>query len=396
MPADSTLSAAIAAATLGATSAFAKRCVRLLFLAAVAAALAPSAASAADYDLRATGTAQLLAGVTPTPGDPLIDRLAALPAWKTHHELMEQQWGEVRRRLDSMSGWRSHELRPGDPRERTLLYPFSGPDFLNAYTMFPDHGRYVFFSLENAGRLPDLEPLSARQFGELLEDTRAAMHDIFQRNYFITDYMTRQLTGPLLKGTVPIIAAMMALTGQQILRVEPVDLFPELTRAYAEADAVRPRKRLRGAMIEFRASDTAPAQQLYYFSLDASDKALEFYPDFLAWVGRNQPATVFLKSASYLLHDNQFSQTRAMLLNAADLIVQDDTGIPYHALVQAGWQVRLYGQYARPIRQLSYGYQPDLKTAYGGGADPGPLPFPFGYHWHNGKSTLILAVRNRS
>ena len=373
------------------------RCVRSLLLPAVLALAVPVAANAAgEFDLRATGTAQLLAGVNPAPGDPLIDRLAALPVWKAHRDLMEQQWEEVRHRLDSMAGWRSQEVRTADARDRTLLYPFSGPDFLNAYTMFPDHGRYVFFSLENAGRLPDLEPLSPRQFGELLEDMRSAMHDIFQRNYFITDYMTRQLTGPLLKGTVPVIAAMMALTGRQIVRIEPVDLFPELTRAYAEPDAVRPRKRLRGAMIEFRGPESASTQQLYYFSLDASDKALQFYPDFLAWVARNQPATVFLKSASYLLHDNQFSQTRSMLLGAADLIVQDDTGIPYHSLVQSGWQVRLFGQYARPIRQLSYGYQPDLKTAYGGAAEASPLPFPFGYHWRTGQSTLIVATRSRS
>jgi hypothetical protein len=368
----------------------------------VAAATLPIASRAdmdsrtAGYDLRATATAQLLAGMTPEAGDPVIDHLAELDVWKAHRDAMQAQWAEVRRRLDAMSAWRGQELKIGDAQKRTLLYPFSGPDFLNAWTMFPDHGRYVFFSLENAGRLPDLAALSPRQFAELLDDMRSAMQDIFQRNYFITDYMSHQLTGPLLKGSVPLIAAMMALEGERIVRVDAVDLFPQLSRAYADPSAERPRKRLKGALIQFLAPGSDVTRQLYYFSLDATDKALEFYPDFLAWVGSNRPATVFLKSASYLLHDNQFSKTRDMLLRAGDLVVQDDTGIPYHSLIQGGWQIKLFGQYEKPIHQLSYGYQPDLKTAWTTGADANPLPFPFGYHWRSGQSGVMIATKNPS
>ena len=65
-----------------------------------------------------------------------------------------------------------------------------------------------------------------------------------------------------------------------------------------------------------------------------------------------RPATTLIKSASYLLHDNQFSKTRALLLESADVVVQDDTGIPYRFLSQAPWQVKLYGQYHKPIRPM--------------------------------------------
>lgn len=345
---------------------------------------------------RLTGTARLLAGVDPAPGDPLIDRLAALDVWKQHRAQMQAQWTQVQARLQAMSQWRSQEVRLEEADARTLLYPFSGPDFLNAHSMFPSHGRYVFFSLENCGTLPDLEALSQRQFSELLESMREALRDIFERNYFITDYMSKQLNGRWVKGSVPVIAAMMALTDQHILRIEPVDLFPELTRAYTEPGAARPRKLLRGARIEFAGAGAARTQSLYYFSLDATDKALAFYPEFMHWVGQNQPATAFLKSASYLLHDNQFSQTRQMLLDSADTLVQDDTGVPYRTLRSAGWQIKLYGNYDRPIRSLSYGFQPDLMSAYTQVHTTTPLPFPFGYQWRNGKASLIVATREHS
>jgi hypothetical protein len=357
-----------------------------------APAAAPGAAHA--YDARATATAQLLAGIVPAPGDPLIDRLVATDAWKLHARIMHQDWVKVQERLAEMEKWRDHELVIRDAGQRTLLYPFSGPDFLNAVTLFPSHKQYVFFSLERPGSQPDLNGLSERQFVKLLENTRGAMRDIFQRNYFITDYMTKQLSTDVFKGTVPVITTMMALTGKRIVRIENVDLFPELSKQYAEPAANRPYKRLTGVRIEFTDAKTGQNQQLTYYSLDATDKALEYYPAFLKAVGANRPATAFLKSASYLLHDHQFKQTRDMLLSTADMVVQDDTGIPYRFFAQPSWQVKLYGSYAKPIRSLAYGNQPDLQAAYNGGRGKiAPVNFPFGYHWKTGQSGLMIATR---
>jgi hypothetical protein len=367
----------------------------LLMIAALVAAFvaSPAAGQETNFPQRATATAQLLAGIAPPPGDPVIDRFTALDAWKEQRQWMETQWSQVRSRLSAIEHWRARELPLLEGQNKTLLYPFSGPDFLNAYAMAPDHAQYIFFSLERPGTLPDLESQSGTEFKQLLQDVRGALRDIFERNYFITDYMTKQLTTPRVTGAVPVIATMMTLMNLRIVRIESIDLFPELTRAYARPGANRPRKLLRGAHIEFVNPKRGSPQHLYYFSLDATDKAIEFYPGFIGWVGRNRPATAFLKSASYLLHDNQFKKTREMLLAAADIVIQDDTGIPYRLLARSPWQVRLYGRYAKPIEALRYGYQPDLEAAYERGGEPPALPFPFGYHWKSQKSGLLVATR---
>ena len=359
---------------------------------ALAMATSPAAPTAA-YDVRATGTAQLLAGMVPTPGDPVIDQLAATEVWKAHSRKMQQDWLKVKERLGEMEKWRDHELSIRDASSRTLLYPFSGPDYLNAATLFPTHKQYVFFSLESPGKLPDVASLNDKQFVKLLEYTRLAMRDIFQRNYFITDYMNKQLGTDLFKGTVPVISIMMALNGKRIVHIDSVDMFPDLTKQYLEPGSNRPSKRLTGARIEFADAKTGVTQQLTYYSLDATDKALEYYPAFLDMIGRNKPATGFLKSASYLLHDHQFKKTRDMMLATADQLVQDDTGIPFKYLARSSWQVKLYGQYAPPIRSLAYGLQPDLRAAYESQTQPHPISFPFGYHWQNGKSGLMIATR---
>jgi hypothetical protein len=151
---------------------------------------------------------------------------------------------------------------------------------------------------------------------------------------------------------------------------------------------------MRAARIDFSSGSGGAVQHLYYFSVDATDRQLAFYPGFLDWVSGHHPATAMLKSASYLLFDPQFRKVRSMILSTADLVVQDDTGIPFRVLTESRWQVRLYGRYARPtIKGLRYGYQADLESAYKAQADLPTLPFPFGYNWKGQESGLLVARR---
>jgi hypothetical protein len=96
------------------------------------------------------------------------------------------------------------------------------------------------------------------------------------------------------------------------------------------------------------------------------------------------------------MHDPQFSKTRAMTLESADVLIQDDTGIPYRFLSQTPWQTKLYGKYHKPIKPMEYGYQKDLDAAFKSKAQVGDLPFPFGYHWRGSQSGLIFAYKEHN
>jgi hypothetical protein len=353
-----------------------------------------AAAESGDFNRRATATAQILAGMKPAASDPALDRLVKLEAFAEHQKWMTSQWAQARARISAIESWRAREVKISAGRNKTLLYPFSGPDFFNAYALFPDHPLYIFFSLERPGTLPDLESVTQTQFGKLLQGVRSAFHDIFERNYFITGYMSKQLTTPWIPGTVPIMVTMMALMDLRIIRIEPIDLYPELTNSYEAMEVKRPRRLMRGVRIDFSSViNGGSLHQLYYLSVDAADKWLELYPGFLDWVAQHRPASALLKSASYLLHDSQFEKTRTMILSSADYVIQDDTGIPYRFLQQSPWRVRLYGRYHKPIKGLRYGYQANLESAYKAKADVPDLPFPFGYHWRHKQSGLLVASR---
>lgn len=352
----------------------------------IAAASLPPAAPAvpATEDARTTSTARLLAGVPSS--HPAHAALAASAAWDAHRAALAPQWERLRReRLGVIEDWRDDVLGRELPKCRTLLYPFSGPDFLNAYLLFPRCETFVFFGLELPGDVPALEAMSAADNAALLKDVRVALGDMLQRNYFITSHMARQVHTPRLKGVTPLVLASMGLLDVRVLAVEPLAFAP------VQGVPAKPR-RMQGIRFVFTHPAVGRPQTLYYFSLDATDAALRANPDFLPFLAQFKGSYTFLKSASYLLHGNEFAGTRTTLLEVSDLLVQDDTGIPYRYLKERGYEVRLFGRYARPIRDFKYGYQKDLAAAYQtGGGNIAELPFPFGYHWQDGRSGMMVA-----
>jgi len=365
-------------------------------LLALGLALAGAGAAAAESaPLSLTTTAQLLAGIAPGGDDPAVARVMAGSAWRQHSKAAQAGDQRLRQRLAHIQAWQASHLAPVN-HGATLLYPFSGPDFINAYALFPDAERYVFFSLEPVGKVPRLEEMDADQQAALFNDLRAALNDLVALNFFITPNMKEGLDTDALHGTVPVLLAMMGLLELQVEEVSAYEPWPERNRAYADRKAAGPRPALpaTGVRIVFSNPRTARRQTLEYLSLDVSDHELRYYPEFLPAIRSHEHPTVLLKSASYLLHGEHFRKVREALLADAEAIVQDDTGVPYRMLKNAGYSIRLYGQYEHPVKLFENREQPDLAQAYAKEGDARPLPFPFGYNWRKeGKSGLILARR---
>jgi hypothetical protein len=351
---------------------------------------------AAAQPLPLTATAKLLAGVDPGGGDPTITAITASEAWQQHRKAARSGSRQLRMRLDNIHRWQATHI-PAQTQGRPLLYPFSGPDFINAYALFPAADTYVFFSLEPVGEVPGLDTLAADRQAELFGDLRSALNDLVALNFFITPNMKEHLQTDALQGTVPVLLAMMGLLDLQVDKVEPYDPWPERTQVYTSAAgkaAPHPALLEQGVRIAFTNPRTHRHQELIYLSMDVSDHALRYYPDFLPWMARFDRPCVLLKSASYLLHGEHFRKLRKDILTDASVIVQDDTGLPYKNVADGGFTITLFGQYERPVKLFEGRYQSDLDDAYAKAGNTGTLPFPFGYNWRKeGKSGLLLAVR---
>jgi len=314
----------------------------------------------------------------------------SLGAWKTHRKELAPRWAQLQRqRLSVIERWRDDVLREDLERCRTLLYPFSGPDFLNAYLWFPHCDSYVLFGLEPPGEVPAFERMSHEDTAALLEDVRASLRDILARNYFITRNMSEQLRTPRLTGVLPLVLMSIGLFDLRVAAVQPFDL-AQLPGPHPAAK-VRADRRAKGVKVTFFRPPAGKPQTLYYLALNVTDKALRANPEFLPFLKQFKPSMTFIKSASYLLHGKEFAGTRKALLEASEVVIQDDTGIPYRFLRAREFDIRLFGRYSPPIADFPYAYQNDLAAAYEEASDVPALPFSFGYHWRQGEAALILA-----
>ncbi len=351
-------------------------------------------AQAAPESDRLTEIAQLLAGIEPAAPSAALAPVTASPAWQAHRRASQAGDRQLKARLTKMNAWQAAHLKPPPGAGSALLYPFSGPDFVNAYALFPDADTYLFFSLEAPGEVPALERLDAKQLEGLFGDLRLALNDLVALNFFITPNMKENLQTSSLQGTVPVLMAMMGLLDLRVERVAPLDPWPELRTAYQGAGARHPALPLAGVQIDFLNPRSGRHQHLEYLALDVSDRELHWYPGFLGWLGSFEKPTVFLKSASYLLHGSNFRQLRRLIRDRAAMVVQDDSGVPYAQLHEAGFRVDLYGQYEQPVKLFENRYQRDLEQAFAVSGNRDSVPFPFGYNWRkDGKSGVIVARR---
>jgi hypothetical protein len=341
-----------------------------------------------------TDTARMLAGLQPDPSGPLA-AVAAKPEWQAWQKEFDSQWTQAtKERFEQMTAWRDRELAPATGTCNTLMYPFSGPDILNAIVLFPDCQRYILFGLEPVGSMPVLEQLPAERLTRLLEETRKALNDLLSRNYFITSHMMQDAAAQELRGTLPLMAVSLVRLNARLVSVREMEI--------AEDGELRPRtppvkdRRVASALeLVFERPGRQP-QTVVYFRAQAEDKALPQRPGVIPYLEHQAPFPTFLKSASYLLHTNEFTVVRNLLLKGSSLVLEDDSGIPLRYLKAPEWKVNFYGKYVKPIKDFNYGYQADMAQVYSDPKAVKPLTFSFGYHWSDGSASVLLAIRNAS
>src|SRR5579864_4061265 len=117
-----------------------------LFAVTLALSIAPARSAEAPDD-----TARFLAGLPPAPDSPLA-ALAKNPGWAQHARFFDSIFDrEDAATLSKVRAFAKEHLP--QPRD-TMLYMFSGPDFLYATLFFPAASTYVLSGLEPVGDVP--------------------------------------------------------------------------------------------------------------------------------------------------------------------------------------------------------------------------------------------------
>ena len=112
--------------------------------------LALSAAPLQSFELAtADDTARFLAGLSPSSDSPLM-ALIKDPAWPTHARYFDLIF--AREETANLSKVREFSRKFLTDKHDTMLYMFSGPDFLYATSFFPNASTYVLAGLRTGGR----------------------------------------------------------------------------------------------------------------------------------------------------------------------------------------------------------------------------------------------------
>jgi hypothetical protein len=192
-----------------------------------------------------------------------------------------------------MRQWVSQELRAAGTA--TAIYPFSGPDFLNIYTLFPHANTYILVALEPVGVLPDF---SAVDLPDYFADLQRCLWQYLYIDYFVTSRMAAQIAGTELRGVLPILLFFMAREHARVLDVRYLVMKPDGTleerQALNEGD---PGPGIRGVRLVFAAAGSPEKRTLYYFRFDLQNGSWERNPQFASFLKSFGPLTTFTKSA---------------------------------------------------------------------------------------------------
>jgi hypothetical protein len=314
------------------------------------------------------------------------------PYWVEYKTSVDTGWTKMYDgRLLKMKEWQAGTLSSSVNDSLTLFYPFSGPDFLHAYYLYPHTSEFILGALEPVIDLPALNTLKENSRDKFLDSLRHSLRDIFYKSYFITTHMQNDLRQ--IRGVLPALYFFIERTGHELLEQKFFSLdengkIRELTKNELG-------KRIPAVQLKFRELATRKIKTLYYFNLDLSDKGLERKPEFLKFSVAKAPFNTFLKSASYLLTNPTFSSMKNFVLTNTKSLFQDDTGVPYRFLKnRMDFRVQLFGEYTKPVKDFgAYTYQPDLDSAYKT-ANKKPLPFSLGYHWSTKIQNYMLVTKS--
>lgn len=331
---------------------------------------------------RLTDTARFLAGMKIDRQSNFVERQNTI-SWLEHQRFFGNVWSKLEmQQLSRVRQWSAEELDRVNTTFPSVFYPFSGPDFLYAYSLFPQAKEYILVGLEPIGSVPDLARLSKAELSEHLQEIRDSLYSLLQLSFFPINQMKVDLQK---QGVLPILYVFMARTNNRILDVQYVGLDKQ-----ANIKPFQPGM-ISGVKITFVSEREMEPRTLYYFSTDLSNEGLQQHPELINFISQLKNPVTYLKAASYSMYSDRFSKIKDLVLSQSNYLLQDDSGMPLKSFDSSQWDLTFYGNYTRPISLFSNRYQPELQQIYLTDDRIKPLNFNIGYQLKTHESNLMLA-----
>ena len=340
----------------------------------------------------ANNVARFIAGL-PQDNDNEFKKLEAGVYWRNYSSNLIKRFKTLdSTRYSKMRSWREAELKEVNLQTEKLFYPFSGPDFLNAYTFFPHAKEYTLLALEPPGKLPSANEIKNDTSHVYFSSIENGLKAILSFSFFRTEAMEKDFASKELNGTVHLVSLFAAHTGNKIISVMPANIDSSGNVVLTETSICD----MKGFQMKFEDASTHEVKTLNYFSLDVSDEGLAKNVCFRKYTANLTGVTTYLKSASYLMHLWNFSFIRNTIINKSNYVLQDDSGIPLKFYKDSIWNKTFYGTYDKPISLFKNKFQESVFKVYNDSVlkmRVRRLPFGIGYDYKPNESNLMLFKR---
>lgn len=333
--------------------------------------------------------ARYISGLTLDSADEAFEAFIDNDSWRDYAMQIDKSWNRfTERKLTAIGPWVKENITDKSLYTKTAFYPFSGPDFTYLNAFLPEADNYYLFGLEPVGKIPNINELEVDSVDQLFIAMNDAIRDNINLSFFITKKMKEEINNDQVTGTIPVLLFFMSRSGKKILDIEPKEINDagELITIESEDPLNKEFKKI--VEISYTEPGATQVKKLYYFSMNIGDsgfyrrsRMVKFFDNL------PEDLTTFVKSASYCMHDDQYSKIRNVILTKSKFVIEDDSGIPFRYFPEDQWEHKFYGSYTAPIEAFSMQMQEDYLEAF---KQAEPLPFRFGYNY---PSNLFIAIR---
>ena len=320
--------------------------------------------------------------------------------YKDHMVYMDQFWEKVSKETVAVIvPWRKENV-PQNLSKNPAFYPFSGADLVNFYTMFPNAPYYIMMALEDPGHIPDPLALKDHELKYGFTAFKNAIDTIASMNYFHSRKMYDHMSNRYFTGTLPTILAFAARLNLTINDIEAVGLDSKGNVQKLDdkgmLEGIKPR--VTGNRITFKGENDYSPRTLLYLKMRLASSALDEKTPEGKFFNRLPNYNFMTKSAIYLLHRKGFEPLCNYFLEKSEIIIQDDSGIPYKYFVNDNWERKLYGVYTFPTKIMDLDHtphQPDLTAAYKEKSIPFPFRYGYGVLRAKNNSNLMMMIKKK-
>jgi hypothetical protein len=363
------------------------------------AADAPTAAhSGADFIVEARQLFHLVA----CTGDAPLPEAWPSPLLRQHCKVLQDQTSKYRSRWIDRSRALLARVVPAN-LPTAVVYPFGGGDLVTALATFPNAQELTTISLEGAGDIRAMPTMDKKQLQTSLDSTREHLRCLFAVSHSKTTNL-RAGSHSSLPGEIAF-----ALVAFSIFDYEPVSL------RYFKLDA-------QGKVVYLQASElgsagvpwpkdggpnptanvemtfrskkdpAAPVRVFRHFAANLDDTHFVANQPLALHLTAKGRVAVLIKAASYLLWFDTFSHIRSYLLDHAEWMISDSTGVPPSFARAAGFEQECYGLFHGPFL-AKYSHIQTQFLALWQASPTRMLPFYFGYPDVDGHGHMMITRR---